>query len=242
MLFQTSILKMLCAAVFFLASSESLSLPTHIRKVDGGEKGARQIALTFDADGEASSFPKLLQALSAAKIHCTFFVTGRWAQDHPQLVRQIALDGHEIGNLTWSHADLTQLANFAIVQEIERTDELLANLLGKKPARLFRAPFGRRNSRVLATVESLGFQDIYWDLDSLDSVGDTKSPRFLFDRITMKKDADLDGAIVLWHAGEPSTAIVIPYLIQALKARGFQLATVSQVIADRKNRQKRLTL
>lgn len=197
-----------------------------------GPKGPRQIALTFDAGGEGDGFPQLLQALVTAKVRCTFFVTGRWAQDHPDFVRQLAQNGHEIGNHTWSHPDLTRLSDSSIAEEIKRTDVFLIGLLGQKPPRLFRAPFGSRDARVLAAVSALGFQPVYWSLDSLDSVGSKKDPRYLFDRVAMRKETDLDGAIVLMHVGEASTATAVPYLIQALQAREFRLVTVSRMMGQ----------
>lgn len=208
--------------------------PVSANEFERGPGGLKEIALTFDAGGEAESFAQLLQAVSAAGVQCTFFVTGQWATDHPEFVRRLAQNGQEIGNHSWSHLDMIHLADSTIVREIGRTDELLTNLLGRKPARLFRAPFGSSNARVRAAAASLGFQPVSWSLDSLDSVGEKKSPYFLFERIVMRRDEDLDGAVVLMHVGEPATAAVVPYLIRTLHARGFRCVPISQMIRQSK--------
>lgn len=213
----------------------SLGAPLSVAQWERGAKGSRQISLTFDAGADDEGFQQLLQALASANVRCTFFVTGRWAEKHPEYVRQLAGRGHEIGNHSWSHTDLTTLSNSAIASEITRTNALFSILLKGKLVRLFRAPFGSSNARVQAVVASMGFQPVYWSLDSLDSVGERKSTHFLFKRIALRRDADLDGAIVLMHVGESSTAAVMPDLIQTLQARGFRFVTVSQMIGQPEN-------
>lgn len=90
--------------------------------------------------------------------------------------------------------------------------------------------YGSRNTRVLGAVTSLGFTPIYWTLDSLDSVEEKKTPQHIYDRIISQKDADLDGAIILMHVGEPATAEVVPSIVQTLQARGFTFMTISEML------------
>jgi peptidoglycan/xylan/chitin deacetylase (PgdA/CDA1 family) len=87
-----------------------------------------------------------------------------------------------------------------------------------------------RDERVLKIAATLGYRSIYWTLDSLDSVEPVKSPQFLIDRITTKSDAELDGAIILMHVGERSTADALPAIISNLQARGFHLVTISKLL------------
>jgi len=83
---------------------------------------------------------------------------------------------------------------------------------------------------VLRIAANLGYRSIYWTLDSLDSLEPRKSPEFLIDRITSKSDAELDGAIILMHVGEKSTADALPAIIANLQGRGFRLVTVSTLL------------
>jgi peptidoglycan/xylan/chitin deacetylase (PgdA/CDA1 family) len=211
-----------------VAPRSKASLPQEISR---GPQTRHVVALTFDAGGETDGLPRLLSALKAAKIHCTFFLTGRWASQHPELAREIRADGHEIGNHTWSHPDLTRLGDQQVRNEILRNDALLTPIIGHSPRPLFRAPYGARDARVLRLANELGYTSIYWTLDSLDSIDPPKTPEFLISRVTGRPDPALDGAIVLMHVGEPATAAAVPVILADLQRRGFKFATVSELLA-----------
>lgn len=200
------------------------------REINRGPLDQKRIALTFDAGGEATDLHQLLATLRDAGIHCTFFLTGRWSSKHPELVRKILSEGHEIGNHSWSHPDFTRLDDEHIRSEIQKTEAFLMALTGQSSKPLFRAPFGARNRRVLKTVGELGYHSIYWTLDSLDSVDPPKTAPFLVNRITGKADAALQGAIILMHVGEPSTAVALPSIVADLQRRGFTLVSVSDLL------------
>ena len=142
-----------------------------LSEVVRGAPWRRQIALTFDGGSGADALPELLAALRGASVKCTFFLTGEWVQRYPNSAKQIVTDGHEIGNHTWSHPDLTTLSDRDISWEIERADAAIQAFYGQSTRPLFRAPFGARNNRVLRVVHALGYRSVYWSLDSLDSVG-----------------------------------------------------------------------
>lgn len=208
-----------------------------IQEVMRGPRTRHCVALTFDAGGETTGLPELLTSLEAAKVHATFFLTGRWAAEHPQLARAIQLRGHEIGNHTWSHHDLTMLDDAHVRSEILRAGACLAGITKDAlstafpPRRLFRAPYGARDARVLRIVGELGYTSIYWTLDSLDSIEPAKTPEFLIARITGLRNDELDGAIVLMHVGEPSSAAALPAIIADLQRRGFQMGTISELLS-----------
>jgi peptidoglycan/xylan/chitin deacetylase (PgdA/CDA1 family) len=203
---------------------------TSFGEVARGPKGKQQIALTFDAGANADCFEDLIAALEAAHVHCTFFITGNFAQRMESCARAITKHGHEIGNHTWSHANLTKQSDALVREEIVRGEMLLSDISGRSPRPRFRAPFGERNERVLRIAANLGYRSIYWTLDSLDSVEPKKTPGFLIDRITSKSDAELDGAIILMHVGIKSTADALPAIIANLQNRGFKLVTISELL------------
>lgn len=203
---------------------------SQINEVDRGPRGKRQIALTFDAGANAECFDDLIAALEAAHVHSTFFITGNFAQRNEQCAKAITKHGHELGNHTWTHADLTKQPDDVVREEIMRADMLLTDIARQSPRPRWRAPFGERNNRVLRIAASLGYRSIYWTIDSLDSVEPKKTPEFLIDRITSKSDAELDGAIILMHVGEKSTADALPAIIANLQGRGFKLVTVSTLL------------
>ncbi len=201
-----------------------------------GPHPSGKIALTFDAGAEADCFFDLLAALSQARVASTFFITGRWARENPECAKAIRENGHEVGNHTWHHLDLTRQPDAVIREEIRSAEIFLTELCGKNPRPLWRAPFGERNARVLRLIDSLGYRSIYWTIDSLDSVDPPKSAAFLLDRITRRSDAELDGAIILMHVGVASTAEALPAIIANLQRRGFELVTVSSLLRAQKSR------
>jgi peptidoglycan/xylan/chitin deacetylase (PgdA/CDA1 family) len=199
-----------------------------------GPTGKSEIALTFDAGAEAECFEDLITALDAAHVKSTFFITGRFTHDHADCAAEITKHGHEIGNHTWSHLNLTQQPDDVIQDEIIRAERAIVAVSGQNPRPRWRAPYGERNDRVLRIASNLGYRSIYWTIDSLDSVEPKKTPQFLIDRITTKTDAELDGAIILMHVGERSTAEALPAIISNLQARGFHLVTISTLLSREK--------
>lgn len=206
-----------------------------MNEVVRGAPGRRQIALTFDAGAGADALPELLAALRHASVKCTFFLTGEWVQRYPNSMKQIVADGHEIGNHSWSHSDLTTLSDRDISWEITRADAAIQPFYGRSTHPLFRAPFGARNKRVLKVVDALEYRSIYWSLDSLDSVGAPKSSSFIIARVTTQPDQVLDGAIVLLHVGNATTARALPDILRILKARHFECVSVSSLITTSQN-------
>jgi len=206
-----------------------------MNEVVRGAPGRRQIALTFDAGAGADALPELLAAFRHASVKCTFFLSGEWVQRYPNSAKQIVADGHEIGNHSWSHPDLTTLSDRDISWEITRADAAIQPFYGRSTRPLFRAPFGARNKRVLKVVDALQYRSIYWSFDSLDSVGAPKSSTFIIARVTAQPDQVLDGAIVLFHVGNESTAHALPNILRILKARHFECVFVSSLITTSQN-------
>jgi peptidoglycan/xylan/chitin deacetylase (PgdA/CDA1 family) len=201
-----------------------------LSEVIHGPRGKHEIALTFDAGAEAECFDDLIKALANANAHSTFFITGRFVHDHPDCAIEITKRGHEVGNHTWSHLDLTQQRDEVVRDEILRTERAIAQVSGQSPRPRWRAPYGARDDRVLKIAASLGYRSIYWTLDSLDGVEPAKTSQFLVDRITNKTDAELDGAIILMHVGVRSTADALPAIITNVQGRGFRLVTISKLL------------
>ena len=209
---------------------------TPFGEVARGPRGKSEIAITFDGGANAECFEDLIAALEAARVQSTFFITGNFAQRNTECAKAITRHGHEVGNHTWNHADLTKQSDEIVRREITRAEILLTEISGQSPRPRFRAPFGARDSRVLRIVADLGYRSIYWTIDSLDSVEPRKTPEFLIDRITSKSDAELDGAIILMHVGIKSTADALPAIIANLQGRGFRLVTVSDLVSSSRKR------
>ena len=195
-----------------------------------GPRGKSEIALTFDAGATAECFDDLIRTLEKAHVRSTFFITGNWARENRNCAQAIIKHGHEVGNHTLNHLDLTKQSDEIVRKEILNAEAWLTEILGQSPRPRWRAPYGARNKRVLRIAANLGYRSIYWTIDSLDSVDPPKTAPFLVERITGKSDATLDGAIILMHVGEKSTAEALPAITTNLQSRGFRLVTVTELL------------
>lgn len=189
----------------------------------------RRVALTLDAGASAEPVADILNTLRQYDVHITFFLTGKWAEENPDIVRRIAAEGHEIGNHTYSHPYMTELTEEAIIEEVQRTEQIIRELAGQTTRPLFRPPYGDRNQALLDTLGREGYISIYWTVDSLDSVGDPKTADFLLQRVT-HPPVELDGAIILMHVGNRTTADALPAILEWYRREGYQVVKVSDIL------------
>lgn len=135
-------------------------------------------ALTFD-DGPSQFTPALLQDLKSRNVKATFFVVGSQVKLYPQILKQVADAGHEVGIHTWSHVDLTTLSDDQVISEIMYTYNIIKDVTGIS-TRYFRAPYGSRTQAQADMIKTLGFDIIKWDLDTNDwkSDGNSSIPSF----------------------------------------------------------------
>ena len=191
------------------------------------------VALTFDAGASAEPAVQILDTLQAADVQVTFFLTGAWIEAHPELVKRMVADGHELANHTFTHPDLTTLSVEQIVAELERTEAALSAVLGPEVSirPYARPPFGALDTTVIDTFHAAGYLPIMWTLDSLDSVGEPKSAAFLADRISAGLPPEqLSGAIILAHVGSASTAEALPEILRRFAEQGYQVVPLSAVM------------
>ncbi len=206
------------------------------REIWRGIRGRRYVALTFDAGGELESAPQLLETLIAERIPATFFVTGAFASRYSEWVRRAAAADFPIYNHSWGHPYFTRIDDAAIRKELERADALITEITGRTTRPYWRPPYGDRNGRVLRAAAALGFRSVYWTLDSLDSYGESKSAKFLVERVTNPRSSVeesndfLDGAIILMHVNVPSTSAAVPEIAARLREQGFTLVTLPQLL------------
>ena len=200
--------------------------------VQKGPSGKPWAALTLDAGASAEPVPGMLATLRARSVKLTFFLTGKWIKENPELTRQIIADGHEIANHTFNHPDLRNLSDEAIRQELADTEaQLDAASSGASARPFFRPPYGAYDARVLQVVEAAGYLPVYWTFDSLDSVGEPKTPEFLLDRITNHLPPDqLPGAIILAHCGSQPTADALPRILDRFAEIGIEVRKLSEVL------------
>lgn len=200
--------------------------PVSSTEVDRGNTSRPQIALTFDAGGPATPTAQILDILARHDLHVTWFITGDWAQDNPDLVRRVQSNGHEIGNHTMTHADLTTLPNERVCQELLQADRVLSGITGRTTRPYFRPPNGARNATVRALAANLGYRTVYWTIDTIDWREDA-TPQSITDRVMNNLG---NGVIVLMHAGSTVEAQTLDGLITKIEQRGYQIVSLSQLL------------
>ncbi len=192
-----------------------------------GNRERPELALTFDCGASGSPTPAILDALSAAGARVTFFITGRWATTYPELTRRIAAE-HEIANHSWSHPDFRDLSTAQLLAEMQQADAALQAIAGVQTKPLWRAPFGSRDRRILGAVAEAGWPyHVFWSADS----GDWRdiSPAQVRQNVNR---AAANGAIVVQHCGSTQTAAVLAEALGDLRARGFRIVTVTELLRD----------
>lgn len=184
------------------------------------------IAITFDDGPNPETTPKLLKILKQRGIHATFFVLGSRAAQSPDLLREMAQEGHEIGNHSWSHPQLPKIPLAEADKQIASTSDAIEKATGKRPIYL-RPPYGEMNNKLREHLhQKFGLTFIYWSVDTLD--WKNRDAQKIYDR-AMKEVGR--GGIILAHDIHATTVAAMPKLLDALIAKGYKFVTISELIA-----------
>ncbi|WP_405143474.1 polysaccharide deacetylase family protein [Sphaerisporangium sp. NBC_01403] len=187
------------------------------------------IALTFD-DGPWPYTPELLDTLKKHKAKATFFLLGRKVGSRAELTRRIVAEGHEVGNHTWDHPDLTTLSNEEILDEMTRTSEVIDQAIGKAPT-MMRPPNGATDDRVTQLMAELALPQILWTGSTLDwQSRDTA--------VIAKKTLKLAkrNGVILLHDIVPETVKAMPTVLKALEKQNYRFVTVTTLLQGRELR------
>ena len=193
-----------------------------------GDRARPRVALTFDDGPHPVHTAPLLDALAELGVPATFFVVGRDVDANPALVARMVRDGHELGNHTYRHRYLPLARSRSVEHELRATDHAIARAAGVVP-HVARPPWGGRSPRNVRVFQRLRKRVVLWDVNSFDWKG--KPAREVADRVL---DRARPGSIILMHEareGGASTVDAVRLVVPALRARGFELVTVSHAIA-----------
>ncbi|MGW6898260.1 polysaccharide deacetylase family protein [Streptomyces sp. NBC_01727] len=186
---------------------------------------AKCVALTFDG-GPSLTTPGLLDILKQEDLHATFFVQGKGhIAKYPEILRRISAEGHEIGNHTWTHKDLTDIDVADARQELTGTQDAIEKVTGTRPI-LMRPPEGRTNREVAKICQDLGLAQVLWSVTAKDY--ETTDSALITKRVLDQTHRD---GIILLHDLHKGTVPAVPGIIKALKQRGYTIVTVSQLLA-----------
>lgn len=193
--------------------------------VSRGNKNAKKVALTFD-DGY-SGMGDLVDLLLELRVPATLFPAGAACAADKQATLKAVKYGFEVANHSWNHPMFTRLSDEGIVRELTSADNKLKEITGQGMVAYFRPPYGDCDDRVTRVAGGLGYLVVMWNHDTLDWSAAT-SPEQLISRAT---DGVENGAIILMHSHAKYTLEVLPTIVETLREKGFELTTLSGVLA-----------
>lgn len=134
--------------------------------VDTPEK---KVSISFDAAWGADDTDELLKILKDNNVKATFFMCGYWVEKYPEEVKKIAVDGHDLGNHSATHAHMSELSKEEIKKEIKDAHETVKQLTGQNMD-LFRPPFGEYDNKVIEAAQESNYYTIQWDVEPLNTM------------------------------------------------------------------------
>lgn len=183
-------------------------------------------SLSFDAAWGADDTIHILDTLDKFNVKVTFFMTGGWVNEYPDMVKEIYSRGHDLGNHSQNHKKMSELNTTEQKQELQSVTDKVKELTGYDMF-LFRPPYGDYNSTLINTAYSLNYYPIQWSVDSLD--WKDYGVDNIIKTVTTHKALD-NGAIILMHNGAKYTAQALEAVITNLQNQGYTLVPISELI------------
>ncbi|MDE6662292.1 MAG: polysaccharide deacetylase family protein [Lachnospiraceae bacterium] len=190
------------------------------------ETDKKQIALSFDAAWGNEDTAKILEILKQHNVKVTFFMTGGWVESYPDDVKAILADGHDLGNHSENHKNMSQLSSSEKEEELMAVHRKVQELTGYEMF-LFRPPYGDYDNDVINVAKKCGYYSIQWDVDSLD--WKDYGVDSIIKTVTEHKHLG-NGSIILCHNGAKYTAQALETLITTLQDQGYEFVPISQLI------------
>ncbi len=210
----------------------SIPLQAKILMSDAQKKG-KVAYITID-DGPSKNTPAILAVLKQKGVKATFFVLGRNAERNPNFLKEIAAEGHVIGNHSYSHVYSKIFASpDTLKAEIEHTNSVIKSILGSDYAvTLFRFPGGlkQNDASYVQVVYDLGMDYYAWSIDPQDSVGNTSSASQIVAKFKKQLKGQQHPVILLHDANNKDTTVkALGLIIDELKKQGYTFDVIRKV-------------
>ena len=185
-----------------------------------------QVAISFDAAWGNEDTETLLSILDKYNVKTTFFMTGGWVSEYPEDVKAIKAAGHDLGNHSETHKNMSQLSKEEQKEELMKVHEEVKELTGVE-MELFRPPYGDYDDQVILTAKECGYYPIQWEVDSLDwkNYGTDSVVQTILEHKNLQ-----NGSIILCHNGAKYTADALESVIRGLKEKGYEIVPISELI------------
>ena len=217
-------------AAWFLFVQNILQMPVFTTE-DGPKavyKGEKNVAITFNIGWGDEKAAPILKTLEREKIRsATFFLSGSWAERHPDMVNTIIKEGYEIGMLGYDYKDYSELEDKEIINDISKAQEVFKKL-NVKDLELIRAPTGHFDKRLLKISESFGYTVVHWSIDSKDWTNPGVN------QIVQNVNKAQKGDIILLHASDSAkqTNKALPQVLNELRSKNLNFVNVSEMISN----------
>ena len=185
------------------------------------------VAFTFD-DGPTPYTDRLLSVLKDAGAKATFFMIGNKAAANPDGAQRLAEAGMEIGNHTWEHPNMTTIPAAEVPAQLSKAQDAITAATGKTP-NIWRPPGGLTDPAVNEVAAKDGLAGINWDVIPFDWINDSNLDATRYMLMTQIKP----GSVVLFHDSYSSTVDLVYQFLPVLKANGYHLVTVSELLGPR---------
>lgn len=183
----------------------------------------KKIALTFDDGPNSICTKRLLDGLKERNVKASFFVLGENVKEYPKLAKRMAAEGHLIGNHTYSHVELTKMAENRAKEELEKTNEIVYQVTGIQPEYM-RPPYGECSKKLEDSVDMIL---VRWTIDPRDWNTDN-TEQIVKKVVTSAKEND----IILLHDCYRSSVDAAFEIIDQLTEEGFEFVTVDEICVD----------
>ncbi|MFP5113977.1 polysaccharide deacetylase family protein [Bacillaceae bacterium C204] len=217
-----------------IQSEAYMKLPKPLEVVRYGKPSSKEVVLSFDDGPDETYTPQILDILDKNQVEATFFILGENAMQHPELVKRIYREGHEIGNHTFTHPDIASITPFQTKMELNANQRLFQEITGHSMT-LFRPPYvaeakpSKRNElEPILRAQDLGYTTVGELIDSDDWQG--LSSEEIVKRVLNQLP---EGNVILLHdaGGDRSNTVkALPIIINELKQRGYTFTSVADLI------------
>jgi peptidoglycan-N-acetylglucosamine deacetylase len=193
------------------------------------------VALTFDAEhadrpADAGATLRLAEELARLGVPATFFIQGRWAEAYPLIARELAAEGHLIGNHSYYHARMPLMSGMGLRADVHAAEKAIQEVTGVDPRPWFRLPFGAgaRNRLLLDRLAALGYRHVGWTISPQDWEPHRTASQ-IEAHVVEQSLAATEPSIVLLHGWPNATWEAIDQIVARLRDAGAALVRVDEL-------------
>ena len=196
-----------------------------------GDTSQPVLYLTFDAGYENGCTAQILDTLKAHQVPATFFLVGNYLEQNPELVRRMVDEGHTVGNHTWSHPDMSKIADLDdFARELQKVEDKFKEITGQEMKKYYRPPQGIYSESNLAQAQALGYHTVFWSLAYVDWKNDQQpTAETAFSKLIPRIH---NGAVILLHSTSATNAAILDDLLTKWEDMGYRFAPISQLFGD----------